>query len=185
MVRMRPSRTERIAKLHSAVVAPEGASVADRKVKDIINVGEQARKIAGWTIPHDATVFEATRKMVEHRSGSLCVTNDDGCIEGIITERDYLTKVLHAGRTSKTTLVEEIATMKDMLVVASPDDFLQDCIDVMVARNIRHLPVAELSGTIVALLDTQDIAKALADERSVTIDTLDEIRDVKMPIHDG
>uniref|UniRef100_A0A7S2S3V2 CBS domain-containing protein n=1 Tax=Mucochytrium quahogii TaxID=96639 RepID=A0A7S2S3V2_9STRA len=162
-----------------------GWPMTEKTVEEIINLDEQARKIAAWTIGHSETVFEATRKMVEHRTGSLCVTRDDQIV-GIVTERDYLTKVLHAGRTSKTTPVEEISTMGDKLVVATPQDNLQDCVDMMVQKQIRHLPVAESDGTVIGLLDIQDIAKTLADERQVTMQTLDEIRIASnMPIHDG
>ncbi|GBG28754.1 CBS domain-containing protein CBSCBSPB4 [Hondaea fermentalgiana] len=156
----------------------------ERRVSDVLNIADQARRIQGWTVSGDATVLEATRLMVERRTGALCVTEGDQIV-GIITERDYLTKVLHAGRTSDKTPVHEIATMGNHLIVATPDDVMQDCIDIMVMKNIRHLPIAEPDGTIVALLDIKDIAKALADERTITLHTLDEIRAEKMPIHDG
>mmetsp|Transcript_18801 Transcript_18801/g.36849 ORF Transcript_18801/g.36849 Transcript_18801/m.36849 type:complete len:202 (-) Transcript_18801:210-815(-) len=158
--------------------------LSERRVRDVINIGDQARKVQGWTIASKTTVYEATRQMVERRTGALCVTEADQIV-GIITERDYLTKVLHAGRTSKETAVDEIATMGHQLIVARPDDVMQDCIDIMVMKNIRHLPIAEDDGSVVALLDIKDIAKALADERTVTLHTLDEIREEKMPIHDG
>ena len=46
-------------------------------------------------------MFEATLKMVEHKIGSLAVVDAEGSVKGIVTERDYLRKVLHQGRTSK------------------------------------------------------------------------------------
>lgn len=58
--------------------------------------------------------------------------------------------------------------------------------DMMALKHVRHLPIAEGDGSVVALLDVQDLAKALSDERYVTLHTLDEIRTAsKMPIHDG
>lgn len=158
----------------------------ERKVSDVLNLNDMASKIGSWTIDSEATVFDATKKMVDNRSGSLCVTNGGGKVIGIITERDYLTKVLHSGRRSKTTKVKEIATLGDELIIATPDEYLQECVDTMVYKNIRHLPVSEPDGTVVGMLDIQDIAKALADERVVTLHTLAELRiQHQMPIHDG
>jgi len=138
-----------------------------------------------WTVDENATVFDATRIMVEEKTGSLCVTRGPDVV-GIVTERDYLTKVLHQGKTSKTALVKEIATMDAKLVVASLDDSLQDCVDVMARRKFRHLPVAEKNGTVVGLLSLRDIVAVLAEERREALARSEELRrQVSMPIHDG
>lgn len=153
-------------------------------VKDIINVPEMARKIGSWTVDENETVYNATKFMVERRTGCLCVTRDSKVV-GIVTERDYLTSVLHAGRRSETTLIKEIATMDEKLIVAKPVDYLQDCIDLMVHKGIRHLPIQE-EGEVVALLGMEDVAKALAEERTVTLHSLHELKtQIKMPVHDG
>ena len=44
------------------------------------------------------TVFNATKLMVEHNIGSIIVTQD-GKVRGIFTERDYLRKIVHNGKT--------------------------------------------------------------------------------------
>jgi len=94
--------------------------------------------------------------------------------------------VLHTGRKAATTKVNEIATMDDKLIVAAPSDTIQDCVDVLVAKNIRHLPVADEDGDVIALLDIKDVAKSLVDEHQETLHTLHKFRLVsKMPIHDG
>ena len=138
-----------------------------------------------WTIDEGETVFEATRKMVEYKSGSLCVLRGEKVV-GIVTERDYLQKIVHEGRTSKETLVSEISTMDNKLVVASPNDTIQDCVDVMAAKNIRHLPIADKDGSVMGLLSIRDIARALSRERAEVLHEVEELRSSRdMPIHDG
>ncbi|MFG0250401.1 MAG: CBS domain-containing protein, partial [Phycisphaeraceae bacterium JB051] len=49
------------------------------------------------TISKGATVLEAARLMNEHKCGSLLVTEDEQ-LQGIITERDVLSRVVAAER---------------------------------------------------------------------------------------
>lgn len=133
-----------------------------------------------------STVFEATKKMVEENVGSLVVTRK-GQVVGIVTERDYLRKVVHQGRSSANTTVGQIATMQDKLIVASLDDSIQDCVDAMGARDIRHMPVADsVTGDFVGLLSIREVAKALAKEREAAFRKLEDVQvSSQMPIHDG
>lgn len=153
------------------------------KVKDVMR--REKNGWNQWTISEDETVYEATKKMVEHKNGSLCVLRNQKVV-GILTERDYLEKVVHQGRTSKDTLVHEISTMGNRLIVAKLNDDIQDCVDVMAAQNIRHLPVIQEDGNVIGLLSIRDIAKALSKERHSVLRTLNDLRTTtKMPIHDG
>ena len=123
--------------------------------------------------------------MVEEDVGSLVVTRK-GAVVGIVTERDYLRKVVHQGRSSSTTTVGQIATMQDKLIVASLDDTIQDCVDAMGASDIRHMPVADNTGDFVGLLSIREVAKALAKEREAAFKKLEDVQaSAKMPIHDG
>eukprot|EP00510_Aplanochytrium_minuta_P009771 CAMPEP_0184075630 /NCGR_PEP_ID=MMETSP0957-20130417/71234_1 /TAXON_ID=627963 /ORGANISM="Aplanochytrium sp, Strain PBS07" /LENGTH=160 /DNA_ID=CAMNT_0026378093 /DNA_START=168 /DNA_END=650 /DNA_ORIENTATION=+ len=151
-------------------------------VQDILKVNDKWRHM--WTVDENETVFEATRQMVDFKLGSLCVTKS-GKVVGIVTERDYLRKVVHEGRTSMDTKVGEISTMGNKLICASPTDSLQDCVDIMAIKDIRHLPVSQSDGEVVGLLSIKDIARAFSNERSTVLSTLEEIRESRMPIHDG
>jgi signal-transduction protein with cAMP-binding, CBS, and nucleotidyltransferase domain len=69
-----------------------------------------------WKISKTATVHDAIKLMANHDVGALAVTEGDGGeVVGIISERDYLKKIGVMGRTSKTTTVQEIATMGKVL----------------------------------------------------------------------
>ncbi len=159
-------------------------SSVEMKVKDIALKNKDRSR---WTVDSNATVFDATRRMVECNVGALCVTKNNKVV-GIVTERDYLRKIVHEGRTSKNTNVSEIATMGPNLVVASVDDTLRDCLDVMGIKSIRHLPVVDNSqgNDVVALISISDIARALCKQSDLALKTLDKmITDKDMPIHDG
>jgi predicted transcriptional regulator len=95
--------------------------------------------------------------------------------------------VVHQGRSSANTTVGEIATMQDKLIVASIDDSVQDCVDAMGSREIRHMPVADpKSGEFVGLLSIREVARALAKEREAAFKKLEDVQvSAQMPIHDG
>ena len=57
-------------------------------------------------------VSDAIKRMAAHQVGALAVTSksDAKKIIGIVSERDYLSKVALLGKQSKTTAVSEICT---------------------------------------------------------------------------
>jgi len=115
-----------------------------------------------------ATVYEAIESMTRYNVGALLVTDEDQLC-GIITERDYLRRVALQGRTSKTTLVDEVMSTK--LVCVSPSTSLERCMQLMTERRIRHLPV--LNGDRLAgIVSIGDIVKNLIQEQATHIQHL-------------
>lgn len=121
-----------------------------------------------FSIPPDATVFEAIRTMVDRNVGALLVMEDDRVV-GIITERDYLRRVALEGRSSRTTAVREIMTPE--VVVVTPDRELEQAMAVMTERRIRHLPVLD-GGRLAGIISIGDIVKHLSATRKAEIQYL-------------
>jgi CBS domain-containing protein len=117
------------------------------------------------TIDKRETVFEAVRKMVHNNVGSLIVTDGDA-IHGIFTERDYLRRIVLEGRTSKTTPLVDVAS--ERLIVVDPSHRLDDCMAMMTAERIRHLPVIE-GGRLIGIISIGDIVKHLSSEREAEV----------------
>ena len=95
---------------------------------------------AVWTIPPEATVFEAIQMMADKNVGALLVTAEHKLI-GIISERDYSRKVVLKGRSSKETPVREI--LSGHIIFVTPDHTVEDCMRLMTEHRVRHLPVLE------------------------------------------
>ena len=64
-----------------------------------------------WSIEPDATVFSAIELMAEKHIGALLVMTGNSLV-GIVSERDYMKKVMLKGKSSKTSQVREIMTKK-------------------------------------------------------------------------
>lgn len=110
----------------------------------------------------DALVYDAVKEMVRHNIGSLIIV--DGQQKrpvGIVTETDYLNKVIVLGRSSRTTLVRDIMSTKQFTFV-SPSVTLHECMELMTKRRIRHVPVVEEgSEKLLGMVSVGDIVSEL------------------------
>ena len=93
------------------------------------------------SISPDASVFDAIKLMADKSIGSLVVMDDDAKLLGIVTERDYARKVIIKGRSSKETRVEDI--MSTDVMTTSSDHRVDQCMELMTEKKIRHLPVVD------------------------------------------
>ena len=115
-----------------------------------------------WCVEPDATVFDALQRMAEKEVGALVVT-EGAQVVGLISEREYARKVVLEGRTSPTTLVNEI--MISPVVYIHLDQAIEECMSLMTEKRTRHLPVIE-DGKLVGLISIGDIVKSIiADQR--------------------
>ena len=113
---------------------------------------------------------EAIEKMVEHNIGALLVKREERVI-GIITERDYLKKVILKNRSSKETSVETI--MSPELVVTNSARTIGEALATMTEKRCRHLPVLE-DGKLCGLVSIGDLVKAMIADQKAHIEFLEE-----------
>ena len=112
----------------------------------------------------DASVLDALRIMAEHQIGALAVL-DDGHLTGIITERDYARKIVLKGRTSPGTLVREI--MSTRVICARLDQTVEECMAVMTAKAVRHLPVLEHKKVVGIVSIAYMVKSVIADQKFI------------------
>jgi len=122
-----------------------------------------------WTIPPQATVFEAIQLLARKNVGALPVV-EGGKLIGIFSERDYTRKVALEGKTSHTTKVREIITTD--VTAISPQDTVEDAMRLMTEKHIRHLPVLE-DGRMVGLVSIGDMVNCIISAQSATIDQME------------
>jgi CBS domain-containing protein len=130
-------------------------------------LGEKGRDV--YHIRPDASVLDALKIMAEHQIGALVVL-EDGELAGIITERDYARKIVLKGRTSPGTLVREIMARK--VICARLDQTVEECMAVMTAKAVRHLPVLEHK-KVVGIVSIGDMVKSIIADQQFIIDQLE------------
>ena len=109
------------------------------------------------------------KMMAENNTGALLVMEADK-VEGIVSERDCVRRVDIQGKSSKDTIVSEIMTSKVLYVEASQS--LDECMAVMIDKNIRHLPVYE-NGKLAGLISVRDVLKEVVDYQKLMISQLE------------
>jgi CBS domain-containing protein len=122
-----------------------------------------------WSIHPDATVFDAVAKMAEKDIGSLVVVEGDKLV-GIITERHYARNVVLKGKTSPATRVRDI--MERHVVIAHPEQSVDQCMALMSEKHVRHLPVCEGEKPI-GIVSIGDLVKSKIGDQEFVIDQLE------------
>lgn len=133
-------------------------------VRDILKV--KGTKV--YSIGPDQTVYEAIAKMDKLNIGALLVMSDQK-LDGMISERDYRSKVILKGRTSKNTKTSEI--MSRHVFCITPLDSVEACMAIMTNKKIRHLPVLE-GDDVVGVVSIGDLVKAIISKQKVEINNL-------------
>lgn len=121
------------------------------------------------TVSPDASVFEAVRIMAERSIGAVVVVQGDEVL-GMLTERDYASKIVLQDRSSRTTKVRDIMT--DSVYYVGRADTREHCMAMMTERHFRHLPVIE-DGKLIGLLSIGDLVKDVMSEQKFIIHELE------------
>ena len=122
-----------------------------------------------WSVHPDETVYDAIKMMADKDVGALVVL-DASKIVGIVTERDYARNVFLKGRASPHTLVGEIMA-RDVICV-EPDKSIEECMAIMTAKRVRHLPVIG-TGELLGIVSIGDLVKSIISDREFVIEQLE------------
>jgi CBS domain-containing protein len=129
------------------------------RIRDVMTTDPQ-------TLPESTLVRVAAEAMRANDIGDVIVSDDNGRITGILTDRDIVVRVVAEGRDPRATRVGDIASRE--LTAVAPDDPVDRAVDLMRERAIRRLPVVE-RGKPVGIVSIGDLAldrdpdSALAD----------------------
>ncbi len=101
-----------------------------------------------------ATIWDAASIMTTANCGSVLIIDSAGVMQGIVTERDLMTRVLAKALNPATTTVAEVMTRNPFCV--PPEKLVSDAVLIMIERGFRHLPIVATTGKILGVFSVRD-----------------------------
>ena len=136
------------------------------KIVEVLNAKPESGVV---TITPDAGVRELIAKLAEHNVGALIVSSDGETVEGIVSERDVVRHLHHDGTVVNNTVG---AIMTEVVETTTPDSTMDDLMEIMTNRRIRHVPVVE-DGRLVGIVSIGDVVKHKMSQLEFERDQLD------------
>lgn len=109
----------------------------------------------------DASVLEVSKLLKEKHIGAVVVTDRDGAVRGIISERDIARGLAEHGAKLLDLKVSDLMTPE--VVTCAPGDGLEKLMQTMTAGRFRHLPVVK-DGKMVGIISIGDVVKHRLEE---------------------
>ena len=121
------------------------------------------------TISPEASVRELIALLAEHNVGALIVSADGASVDGIVSERDVVRRLVEhdevlQGRVS--------SIMTSSVETVDEQGLVDDLMKTMTERRIRHVPVVT-GGRLTGIISIGDIVKHRIDQLEFERDQLD------------
>ncbi|KAL5824038.1 hypothetical protein ACOSQ4_021938 [Xanthoceras sorbifolium] len=168
---LRPVVFSRFQSVSSARMEEHGFE--STRIADVLKAkGKGADGSWLWCTTNDS-VYDAVKSMTQHNVGALVVVKpgEENSIAGIITERDYLRKIIVQGRSSKSTKVGDIMTEENKLITVTPDTKVLRAMQLMTDNRIRHIPVID-DKAMIGMVSIGDVVRAVVSEHREELDRL-------------
>ena len=123
-----------------------------------------------WSVSPDSTMIDALNVLAKKDVGALMVTKD-GKMVGIVSERDFVRSIAKTGQCLLHSTVERYMTTEISSV--TPDATIDQCMQLMTDKHIRHLPVLE-NDKLVAVISIGDVVRDLISNKELTINQLED-----------
>lgn len=134
-------------------------------IRDIVR--EKGAKVQ--SVAPAVNVFDALQIMADQGIGALLVL-EHGKPVGLFSERDYARKLALQGLRSRETPVSAI--MSSPVLTIRPDASVQDGLQLMTDKFVRHLPVVDGSG-VIGMVSIGDLVKAVIQDQQALIEQLE------------
>lgn len=120
------------------------------------------------TISPEQTVRELVALLGEHRIGALVVSRDGAQIDGIVSERDVVRRLVEDANILDVT----VSTIMTATVhTCGPEDSVETLMSAMTERRVRHVPVV-VDGRLTGIVSIGDMVKHRLTELEAERDQL-------------
>jgi CBS domain-containing protein len=122
------------------------------------------------TVSPEATLDDVVRGLSEHGVGALVVTDADGAVAGMISERDIVRVLASEGAGALERPVADV--MVRPVTTCRPTTTATELETTMTEGRMRHLPVVD-DGRLVGIVSIGDVVKSRIDELATQAESLE------------
>jgi len=113
------------------------------------------------TISAKDTVLVAAKQMLEHDVGSLVVTDAKGQPEGIVTDRDIVTRCVAEELSASKAKVGDVMTGEVQTVLE--DESIEWALEKMADKEVRRLVVVNGAGRVAGIVSLDDFLERIVE----------------------
>lgn len=130
-----------------------------------------------FKINENSTVNSAVDRFTAFNIGYLAVTDDKNKVVGVLSERDYINEIAALGKDDKNVKIKEICTYGPNIIIARKNDSLEQCMNKMLFKDIRHLLVIDESNEeFVGMISIKDLIKEIMKDKDDMITRLTDFK---------
>lgn len=124
------------------------------------------------TVGSACTLLEASRKLAAKRIGAVVISDGDGRLQGILSERDIVRAVAQGGAEILSSPVADIMTRD--VVTCNESATLDDVMHTMTRGRFRHVPVVDADGRLAGIISIGDAVKYQIGEIKLEAEAMKE-----------
>jgi len=128
-----------------------------------------------FKISENDVAANAIQRFAAFNIGCLAVTGANSKVVGVLSERDYINKVAALGKNSGAVKIKEICTYGPNIIIAKKTDTLDQCMNKMMFKDIRHLLIIDdANEEFVGMISIKDLIKEIMRDRDNMITHLSD-----------
>lgn len=145
-----PSRGDKADKTTYSQSTESNLSYAQTTVAKLLG----GKGDAVFSVRPNDTIHSVVNTLKDKRIGAVVVTDQNGALQGILSERDIVRRMADTPGQTLPQAVEELMT-KDVKS-CTPDDLLNDVLKTMTEGRFRHMPVLK-DGNLCGVITIGDV----------------------------
>jgi hypothetical protein len=148
-----------------------------RPISALIVFEKSCYRKVDFKINEEFSVKDAVTRFTAFNVGCLAVTDKNNKVVGVCSERDYINKVAALDKNPYELKVKDICTYGPKIISANKTDTLDDCMNKMMFKDIRHLIIIdEKNEDFVGMISIKDLIKEILKDKTDVITRLSDFK---------
>lgn len=130
-----------------------------------------------FKIHEEHSVRKAVQMFATFNIGCLAVTDAQQNVVGVLSERDYINKIASLDKDPVSIQIKDICTYTPNIIIAKKNDTLEQCMNKMLIKDIRHLLVIDdANNDFIGMISIKDLIKEIMRDKDDIITRLTDFK---------